>query len=265
MSSHAVGNCSVARMLESEQRLLPEARYNSAWRISNVESGNLPERYLQPWAARFDELLAPWLRPGMAVLDVGSGREPVLASQRRPRLTYVGLDISRAELELAPPGAYDSVEIANITDHIPGLRRQFDVVLSYQVLEHVAPLASAIENIADYLKPGGVFIAVFSGRYSPMAIINRLIPHLLAKPVNQVLLGRPPDSMFQVHYDRCHASAIRAMLADWEWVDIEPRWEAANYFTFLKPVLKTYLAVENLLARGGWEDLATHYFLTAQR
>lgn len=253
------------RLAPQRSRLLPEGRYNSLWRVSNVGSGDLPKRYLLPWAARFDDLLEPWLKPGMVVLDVGSGREPVLAPDRRPPLTYVGLDISQAELELAPSDAYDSIEVASISDHIPRLRKRFDVVLSYQVLEHVSHLSSALRNIGDYLKPGGVFIALFSGRYSPAAVMNRCIPHAVAKPLNRLLVGRASDSMFEVHYEGCYASSIRSMLAEWESVDIEPRWEAANYFTFLKPVLRSYLVVENLLARGGWEDLATHYFLSARR
>ena len=201
----------------------------------------------------------------MTVLDVGSGREPILAAARRPPMTYVGLDISRQELDMAPAGAYDSTEVASITDRLPWLSQRFDIILSYQSLEHVAPMSNAIKNIGDYLKPGGVFIALFSGRYSPVGVINRSIPHSLAKPLNRVLVGRAPDSMFEAHYDCCYASAMRVMLGDWERVHIEPRWEAANYFTFLKPVLKSYLAVENRLAKGAWEDLATHYFLSAQR
>ena len=71
--------------------------------------------------------------------------------------------------------------------------------------------------------------------------------------------------MFEADHDQCYASAIRALIVDWSEIRIEPRWAAAHYFSFAKPVLRAYLTLENRLAAGGWEDLATHYFLRAVR
>jgi SAM-dependent methyltransferase len=246
-------------------RLLAPERYDDLWRRDNVDRGLLPLRYLEPWAERFEELLPATLDSGLEVLDVGSGRSPVLSPATRSKLTYVGLDVSRLELEQAPSDAYDEIEVANLAEFVPGLERRFDLVLSWQVLEHVDRLDLAFENLGRYLRPRGVLVALFSGRYSPMALLNRAMPHRLAKAINQRLVGRDPDSMFHTEYDFCYASAIRRLLSDWDHVDLEPRWHAANYFAFARPVLRAYVALETRLAAGGWEDLATHYFLRAVR
>ncbi len=53
---------------------------------------------------------------------------------------YIGLDISRGELELAPAGSYDELRVADITQSSAHLEGSCDLALSYQVLEHVKPL-----------------------------------------------------------------------------------------------------------------------------
>jgi 2-polyprenyl-3-methyl-5-hydroxy-6-metoxy-1,4-benzoquinol methylase len=126
----------------------------------------LPDRYRVPDRRMFLDLVLPALRPGFNVLDMGSGRKPILSPSDRPNtLTYVGLDIAAQEMEKAGDGAYDEVVIADIGDHQPSLDGRFDAVISFQVLEHVKPLDSAFSNVQRYLKPGGVFMAYFSGRF----------------------------------------------------------------------------------------------------
>jgi SAM-dependent methyltransferase len=252
-------------MSDPSARLLSPTRYDDTGERRRVGWGLLPSRYVEPWGERFEELVKQSLEPEMCVLDVGSGRHPVLSPDTRPSLEYVGLDISASELAEAPAGAYDKTEICSITEYRQELEGRFDLILSYQVFEHVAPLDRALANIGRYLRPGGELVALFSGRYSPMAVLNRAMPHRLARRLNQRLLDRRPATMFEAGYDRCYASAIRTLLADWSEVSIEPRWAAASYFFFARPVMRAYLALENRLAAGGWEDLATHYFLRAVR
>jgi SAM-dependent methyltransferase len=252
-------------MAPDPTQFLPPHRYEKLWRRKRLEEGLLPDRYRQPWAERFDELIEPALKSGISVLDVGSGREPVLALEARPRLTYVGLDVSSEEIEQAPARAYDEVVIRALGDPDPDLCERFDLIVSWQVFEHVPDMTAAIHNMRRYLKPGGRLVALFSGRYSPMALLNRGMSPSFAKRLNHSLLGREPDSMFIAHYDRCYASAVRTAFRDWTSVQLEPRWEAAAYFDFAMPVFQTYLAIENRMADAGWEDLATHYFLSADR
>src|SRR5689334_448843 len=70
--------------------------------------GSLPQRYLEPWSADFEQSVRPLLVPGVRILDAGAGRKPTIPPEDRPAgCVYVGIDISAEELERAGPDAYD--------------------------------------------------------------------------------------------------------------------------------------------------------------
>ena len=130
----------------------------------------LPPRYEQGWYQMFCEATLPFLKPGAEVLDAGSGRRSAIRPADRPAgLRWTGLDLSAAELERAEAGAYDDIVEADLVDRVPALEGRFDVITSYQVLEHVKPLPAALDNLRAYLRPEGVLIALFSGRWSRSA------------------------------------------------------------------------------------------------
>ena len=223
-------------------------------------------RYRDDWLTPFLAAIQPELRPGSVVIDVGGGRHPVVDRPDLPAgATYIGIDLSAGELEAAPPGSYDRVIIADATERQPHLEGCADLVVSWQVLEHVAPLGDAISNIYFYLRPGGLFVAGLSGGRSAFAFINRAIPHRWAKVAMKRFLGRDPASVFPAPYDRCTYSALSRLFEDWSDVRIVPRYRGAQYFRFLPPLQTLYVRFEDLLVRGDHKDLATHYLVVARR
>ena len=226
----------------------------------------LPLRYSVGWYEPFEARLLPALSPGVRILDVGSGRQPALLPARRPpACTYVGLDISRTQLEQASAGSYDEVLEGDITLHERSLQNRFDLLVSWQVLEHVRPLEAALENMRLYLRPGGTMVSLLSGGRSVFALINRLVPHDVAKRLLRVLLRREPASVFPAHYDHCHYSALRACLTQWSSVEIEPLYRGASYLRFSRVAQHAYLLHENWLQRERKVDFATHYLVRATR
>lgn len=223
-------------------------------------------RYRDDWLAPFRAAIRSELRPGSVVIDVGGGRHPAI---RRPDLppdaTYIGLDLSERELMAAPPGSYDRVIIGDVVERQPHLEDCADLVVSWQVLEHVAPLAVASANIHYYLRPGGLLVVQLSGGRSAFALINRMIPDRLAKVAMKRLLRRDPESVFPAPYDRCTYSALSQTLEDWSDARIVPRYRGAQYFGFLTPLQIPYILFEDLLVRGDHKDLATHYVVVARR
>lgn len=224
----------------------------------------LPARYRESWRKDFEALLIPALASNVRVLDVGSGRKPALESARRSRSChYVGLDLSAKELAEAPPGSYDEVWVSDLVRREPALVGQFDLVVSWQVLEHVKPLPAAIENIRSYLVPGGRFVAALSGSNSAFAIANRLIPDRVGAWLMERFLNRNPETVFHAHYDRCSRSGLDTVLRGWKSVEIVPVFCGASYFNFFPPLRSLYLMYENWAERGKHENLATHYILYA--
>jgi SAM-dependent methyltransferase len=223
-------------------------------------------RYGDDWLVPFSAEIQSELRPGAVIIDVGGGRHPAIARpDLPPGVTYIGLDLSELELMAAPPGSYDRIIVADVTKRQPELEGCADLVVSWAVLEHVAPLDVAISNIHSYLRPGGLFVAQLSGGRSAFALVNRMIPHRLAKVAMKRLLRRDPASVFYAPYDRCTYSALSGTLVDWSDVRIVPRYRGAQYFGFLPALQTLYVRFEDLIVRGNHKNLATHYLVVARR
>ncbi len=202
----------------------------------------------------------------MAILDVGSGRRPTIPLEERPPgCHYVGLDLSASELARAPDGSYDEVWVADVVDHLAALEGQFDLVISWQVLEHVKPLDAAFGNFHSYLRPGGRFIGQFSGTFAFFALGSRVIPHSVAKWAMKTLLDRDPETVFPATYHHCWDGALRRILKPWSSYEIVPRYSGAPYLRFSRIVQRGYLIFEDWAYRGRHRNLATHYLVEAQR
>ena len=245
---------------------MSDARYGSGWVAAWAKSGRLPPRYAECWADRFDALVHPALEPDLRVLDIGAGRHPTLSPSARPRGTrYLGLDVSPDELAAAPPGGYDDAVVGDITELRPELCDQFDLIVSWQVLEHVRSLSAAFDNAYAYLRPGGRMVALFSGRWSIFAALNRLLPQRFGKQAMARLLDREPTSVFPAYYDDCYHSAVASLGSGWASVVLQPKFCGVSYFGFSHTLMRAYLAYENLAARRQYNNLATHYLVCLVR
>lgn len=213
----------------------------------------------------FESRARPALRPGVAILDVGSGRRPALPTGMRHGSFYVGLDISLDELQEAPEGSYDEVIAADVVEPREELRDRFDLIVSWQVLEHVTPLDVVLENLRSYLRPGGRIVALLSGSFSAFALLNKALPAKAGVWIMERLLGRHPDTVFPAHYDRCHHAALVKLLKSWSWADVVPLYHGAVYFSFSRRLQEAYLAYENWASTSGHRNLATHYLIEAHR
>lgn len=227
-----------------------------------AEAGELPERYAEPWGRPFFAEARRALTPGACILDVGAGRHPTLPANARPAGgTYVGLDISAAELRAAGAGAYDEIVAADVGQPRPEFAERFDLVLSWQVLEHVDSMQRALATMHTYLKPGGIMVAQVSGSFAVFALLARVIPYSLSNRLMQRLLGTAAEDKFPTRYDRCYASALESLLDRWSDHRIVPRYKGAGYFRFSRRLERGYLSYEDWIARTGRRNLATHYVI----
>jgi SAM-dependent methyltransferase len=227
----------------------------------------LPPRYSAGWRELFDDRVSTALRPGITVLDVGSGRNPTISPADRPtNVWYVGLDASAHELAAAGSDAYNDLIVADVATPIPRLSRSVDLVVSWQVFEHVKPLKQALNNLHEYLKPGGTLVSLFSGRWSVFGVVNQLMPDVLGHRLVERTMRRrcSTQPVFRAHYDQCSYRALRLITNRWTDVEIVPLYRGANYFHFSKLATNAYLIYENSVCRSERKNLATHYLLVAR-
>jgi SAM-dependent methyltransferase len=227
-------------------------------------NNELPARYHTGWREEFERRVRAQLRDGARILDLGSGSCPAVSAVERPRNSfYVGMDISRGELEKAPADSYDEWRIADAAQFVGDLENDFDLIVSWQVLEHVKPLGLAIENCRMYLRPGGVFIALFSVTFSAVGVINRLVPQRLGVAVMKHFHARDPETVFPAYYDGTWHRSLRRHFENWHSVDIVPLFRGAGYFSFNRTLQRGYLLYENWAAARTRANLATHYLVEA--
>lgn len=244
------------------------ASLRSALRVSReVHRGRLPTRYdLTNWGREFEERARESLIPGACVLDAGSGRRPAIPVELRPaNCRYVGLDLSRSELEQAPEGSYDEMIAGDIIRRIPELQGRFDLIVSFQVLEHVKPLDDAIDNLRSYLRPGGRLVTQLSGSLSVFGLLNRLLPSRTTVWMLKNLLGRAPETVFPAYYHRCWAGALERILIPWTEAEVIPVWYGAPYFSFSKTLQASYIGYEEFVRTANHRNLASHYVVDAHR
>lgn len=226
----------------------------------------LPPRYQIPLREGFDREITARLVPGISVLDIGSGRHPAIPPEHRPAdVEYVGLDLSADELRAAGEGAYTATVAADATLFQPDLAGQFNLVISWQVLEHVRDLEATVSAIRRYLRPRGRFVAQFSGAWSAFGVINRLLPDRIGAKLVDRAMKRTEQNIpvFPAYYDRCSARSLDRLFSSWSRYELTPIYFGAAYFDFFPPLRRIYLTYEDWIERSNRRDLATHYLLSA--
>lgn len=169
-----------------------------------------------PWFAnRVQDLL---LSGGaLDVCEVGAGANPILSGAvvARAGARYTLVDASEAELAKSPL-QFDKV-VADISD--PGAlgERQFDLVISRFLIEHMPNADVFHRAVYRALRPGGTAAHFFPTLYAPPFVMNRLMPERLSSAVLSLAQdGRGGDGhhgKFIARYHGCRGPTKRQV--DW--------------------------------------------------
>jgi ubiquinone/menaquinone biosynthesis C-methylase UbiE len=102
-------------------------------------------------------LLAPYLHPGITVLDAGCGPGGNGAWLRRYG-TVVGLDRELRALNYVKDRRPDTRPVCGSVTTLPFTESSFDVVMALTILYSVVDDAQAVSELARVTKPGGVLV-----------------------------------------------------------------------------------------------------------
>jgi len=110
--------------------------------------------------------------PGARVLDWGCGRGDLVLWMRQRGWDASGIDIEPRYVEngrksFAALGV-DPAALAHASELEDLAADPFDIVVSYMVLEHVTDLGATARDMRKVLRPGGVGLHLYPGRWRPV-------------------------------------------------------------------------------------------------
>ncbi|MBU8870003.1 MAG: class I SAM-dependent methyltransferase [Gemmatimonadales bacterium] len=195
--------------------------------------------------------------PGASVLEAGCGRFKHFAYPDTMRIA--GLDISSDQLKrntyahekfLGDVQTYESV-------------RQFDVVVSIFVLEHLNDPQAALANMLAWTKPGGLLILAVPNVLSVKGLVTKFTPfwfhHLAYK-----IIYRSEYSIFPTTMKFCIApKALKRFFAGHEIVHQEYGEEnLARPFNYL---YRGLMGAMQVLSLGFWHPERSNYQLVIRK
>ncbi len=129
--------------------------YDETWR-KGLESGKEQRGNLETNLAFLNQIGRPV--PGQAILEIGCGIGTVVAHFAGRGFNIIGTDISKEAISYGKkkyPNARLEVQPA---ESLPYNNECFDVVLSFDLFEHIAEIDKHISEVYRVLKPDGYYL-----------------------------------------------------------------------------------------------------------
>lgn len=164
------------------------------------KSWNYIKRYCPEYISkshRFNELLMPYLKPEVEMIDLGCGRGSETAIIYKDHVLYsFGLDISEVVLQNQ---TIHKPLIGNVYDiRLPDAR--VDLAVSQELLEHLECPQQMFNEVARILRPGGIFAVMTPNLWYPSTIISWLTPYSFHRFMVRMLHGIDARDIFPTWY-----------------------------------------------------------------
>ncbi|WP_311274466.1 class I SAM-dependent methyltransferase [Methylobacterium sp. WCS2018Hpa-22] len=176
--------------------------------------------------AKVHEILEELLPAGeVSVYEAGGGASSYLPVSvlRRSRVTVVDIDPT----QVSNNGYADTVICGDVQTH-RFTPLTFDLVTSYNVIEHLPDVGAAMERFAECLKPGGLLLIGAPHPRSLSGLVTKYSPHWFHVWFYRHIrgherAGEPGEPPFPVHY---HPLVLPARLKPFlDRLGLEPIYE----------------------------------------
>lgn len=212
----------------------------------------------------FHDIMAEKMPPTGRLLDLGCGNNFALGRYRSPEREVWGADFA-AHPELHHP---DWFRLLGNDGKIPFPDRNFDVVSSFMVMEHVAEPDAFFAEIARVLKPNGIYVGQSIHSLHYVTWIRQsfdLLPHRWVQMLVKKLYGRQECDTFPTQYRLNRRGRIRraANAAHLSWEGWKC-YASQGYFHF-SPLLTRFAILCDWTLNQLRPDLGKIYFTVVLR
>lgn len=131
-------------------------------KLQKFEWYYLQDKYEYDFAGKF-------IDDNASVLEIGCGKgsfaEIIVAKK------YTGLEFSQKAVSMARQRGLNVIN-ESVEEHAKGNSQRYDVVCSFQVLEHVSEINKFLKNAIECLKPGGLFMVTVPSADSFLPLVR---------------------------------------------------------------------------------------------
>jgi 2-polyprenyl-3-methyl-5-hydroxy-6-metoxy-1,4-benzoquinol methylase len=180
------------------------------------------------------------VKPGMKVLEIGCAEGSFLEVVNQKGATSVGLELNEKATKICQEKGLEA-HCAFVEDYADQHPETFDLVCSFQVVEHIANITSFINASSKLLKPGGLMV--------------------IAVPNNDSFLGYDRFNVLNLpphHTNRWNDQSLRniAPYFDLTWIGNELETVQPHHADYLARVIKNSAAKQ----MGIWPKLVFKLF-----
>jgi SAM-dependent methyltransferase len=182
---------------------------------ARVESETVAVEHLNQWIASSNGGSGP-----RSVLDAGCGPECILEYGTDAEVT--GLDVSPTILERN--SRLDHAIVADLAG-APLDDERYDLIVCWDVLEHLDDARAALDTMARALAPGGVLVLKAPSLNSPKGLVTKLTPYRFHVWVYRRFEVAGDAAPFPTRFDRSMSPA-----ALWRWAQstrLKVQWVAS--------------------------------------